>query len=160
VSLEELRTVLPTVQPPAVSSTPSGTATKDIQNLLDTDAQHSPGQMLIHYSPVVPAYLYEGTEKAMRIAMRAAIQRYQSKGTRVGVLIADEDMPAFAESNTQMYILGNTLEQIATRLFAGLRTLEEAGVDVILCRSFAEKGLGLAIRDRLRKAAGGKVISL
>jgi L-threonylcarbamoyladenylate synthase len=157
VSLEELRTVLPTVQPPAVKS---GTATKDIQNLLDTDAQQSPGQMLIHYSPVVPAYLYEGTEEAIHTAMLAAIQRYQSRGERVGVLIADEDIPAFAESSAQIYGLGNTLEQIATQLFAGLRTLEEAGVDVILCRSFAEEGLGLAIRDRLRKAAGGKIISL
>jgi L-threonylcarbamoyladenylate synthase len=160
VGLEELRTVLPTVQPPAASSTLSGTATKDIQNLLDADAQRSPGQMLIHYSPVVPAYLYEGTEEAMRTAMLAAIQRYQSRGARVGVLIADADIPAFAESSAQMYVLGNTLGQIAMRLFAGLRTLEEAGVDVILCRSFAEKGLGLAIRDRLRKAAGGKVIRL
>jgi L-threonylcarbamoyladenylate synthase len=160
VSLEELRIVLPTVQSPAVSTTLSGAATKDITNLPDTDARLSPGQMLIHYSPVVPAYLYEGTEEAMRTAMLAAIQRYQSRGAHVGVLIADTDLPAFAESNAQMYVLGHTLEQIATRLFAGLRTLEEAGVDVILCRSFAEEGLGLAIRDRLRKASGGKVISL
>ena len=96
----------------------------------------------------------------MRTAMLVAIQRYQVEGTRVGILIADEDVPVFSKSSAQMYVLGNTLEQIAMRLFAGLRTLEEAGVDVILCRSFAEEGLGLAIRDRLRKAAGGKVIGL
>ena len=96
----------------------------------------------------------------MRTAMLMAIQRYQSEGARVGILIADEDIQAFTESSAQMYVLGKTLGQIATRLFAGLRTLEEAGMDVILCRSFAEEGLGLAIRDRLRKAAGGKVIGL
>jgi L-threonylcarbamoyladenylate synthase len=28
---------------------------------------------------------------------------------------------------------------------------------VILCRNFGEQGLGLAIRDRLLKAAGGKI---
>jgi L-threonylcarbamoyladenylate synthase len=96
----------------------------------------------------------------MHTAMLAAIQRYQCEGVHVGILIADEDIQAFSESSTQIYVLGNTLEQIAMRLFAGLRTLEEAGVDVILCRSFAEEGLGLAIRDRLCKAAGGKVISV
>jgi L-threonylcarbamoyladenylate synthase len=96
----------------------------------------------------------------MRLAMLAAIERYQSEGTRVGILIANEDVSAFATSSAQLYVLGNTLEQIATHLFAGLRTLEEAGVHVILCRSFTAEGLGLAIRDRLRKAAGGKVISL
>lgn len=159
VSLEELRAVLPIVQPPATSATQSETITKDTQHALATGAQHSPGQMLMHYSPIVPTYLYAGTEEAMRTAMLAAIQHYQSEGAHVGILIADEDVPAFIESNAQMYVLGNTLEQIATRLFAGLRTLEEAGVHVILCRSFAEEGLGLAIRDRLRKAAGGKVIN-
>jgi L-threonylcarbamoyladenylate synthase len=30
-------------------------------------------------------------------------------------------------------------------------------VQVILCRNFGDQGLGLAIRDRLFKAAGGKV---
>jgi len=38
--------------------------------------------------------------------------------------------------------------------------LETAGVDVILCRNFDEQGLGLAIRDRLLKAAGGRVVKL
>ncbi len=38
-----------------------------------------------------------------------------------------------------------------------LRTLETAGVEVILCRGFDEDGLGLAIRDRLLRAAAGKV---
>jgi hypothetical protein len=31
---------------------------------------------------------------------------------------------------------------------------------VILCRNFGDQGLGLAIRDRLLKAAGGKVYRL
>jgi L-threonylcarbamoyladenylate synthase len=151
ISLEALRTVLPTIQPPAAK-------TKDSQDHVDMETQHSPGQMLIHYSPMVPTYLYEGTEEAMRTAMLAAIQRYQSEGVRVGILIANEDIPTFTESSAQIYVLGHTPEQIATRLFAGLRTLEEAGIQVILCRSFAAQGLGLAIRDRLCKAAGGKII--
>ena len=50
-----------------------------------------------------------------------------------------------------------TIWAVAAALFAGLRTLEEAQVQVILCRNFEERGLGLAIRDRLLKAAGGKV---
>ena len=48
----------------------------------------------------------------------------------------------------------------AASLFAGLRALEEAHVQIILCRNFDERGLGLAIRDRLLKAAGGKVFRL
>jgi L-threonylcarbamoyladenylate synthase len=164
ISLEQLRAVLPATRPPqplaASSSRSSATITtiKKEQGQVETEAQQSPGQMLIHYSPMVPAYLYEGTEEAVRKAMLAAIQRYQSEGIRIGILIANEDLPAFTGSAAQVYVLGQTLEEIAMRLFAGLRTLEEAGVQVILCRGFAEQGLGLAIVDRLRKATGGKVI--
>ncbi len=96
----------------------------------------------------------------MRTAMLAEVQRRQEQGERVGVLIADEDIEAFQESGALMYALGRSTaaEQIATRLFAGLRALEEAEVQVILCRNFSEKGLGLAIRDRLLKATGGKIV--
>ena len=45
------------------------------------------------------------------------------------------------------------LAQIARNLFAGLRALDEQGVDVILARDFGQEGLGLAIRDRLQRAA-------
>ena len=45
------------------------------------------------------------------------------------------------------------LAQIAWNLLAGLRALDEQGVDVILARDFGQKGLGLAIRDRLQRAA-------
>ena len=41
-----------------------------------------------------------------------------------------------------------------------LRALEDAHVHVILCRNFGDHGLGLAIRDRLLKAAGGKIIDV
>jgi L-threonylcarbamoyladenylate synthase len=38
-------------------------------------------------------------------------------------------------------------------LFAGLRKLDAAGVELILCPLPPAEGLGLAIRDRLLKAA-------
>jgi len=116
--------------------------------------------MLIHYSPVVPAFLFAGITATMRTAMLHEVQRRIARGERVGVLIADEDVASFQDSGAHSYVLGSStaLEQIATRLFSGLRTLEEAGVDVILCRDFEAHGLGLAIHDRLLKATGGKVL--
>jgi L-threonylcarbamoyladenylate synthase len=150
ISLEALRTIVPQVQPP-----PKRTLTTH-----DDTAQRAPGQMLIHYSPTVPTFLFEGDRETMHTAMQAEIQRRLQAGEQVGVLLADEDLAIFQGCGAFTYSLGNAHapEQIAARLFAGLRTLEEAGVQVILCRNFAEQGLGLAIRDRLLKAAGGKVI--
>jgi L-threonylcarbamoyladenylate synthase len=150
LSLEDLRTVLPEVQPPR----PRTAEREDT-----TVAQKAPGQMLTHYAPSVPTLLFEGAVQEMRGAMLAEVQRRQENGERVGVLVANEDVTAFQGSGAHIYSLGSDAapEQVATRLFAGLRALEEAGVEVILCRSFEPRGLGLAVRDRLLKAAGGKV---
>jgi L-threonylcarbamoyladenylate synthase len=150
ISLEALRTQLPAIQAPA----------RRVPNSEDEQqAQKSPGQMLIHYAPAVPSFLFEGSGATMRATMLAEAQRRRAQGERVGVLIADEDLATFQESGAQIYTLGRAdePEEIATRLFAGLRLLEESGVQVILCRSFSEQGLGLAIRDRLLKATGGKI---
>ncbi len=154
VSLEALRTVLPEVQP-SQSLPRSG---ENASQAEEAGGMSSPGQMSVHYAPTVPTLLFEGTLETMRAAMLAEIARRSAQGEQVGVLIADEDMPTFQESGARIYTVGSTPEQVATRLYAGLRTLEEAGVQAILCRDFAEAGLGRAIRDRLRKAAGGKVI--
>ncbi|QBD82639.1 threonylcarbamoyl-AMP synthase [Ktedonosporobacter rubrisoli] len=150
VSLEALRTVLPTIK-----LLPKLKASDD----QESEAKKAPGQMSVHYSPAVPALLFEGSEEEMRANMLAEIRRYQAQGQAVGVLIADEDRIPFQGSGAHVYSLGSSThpEQIAGRLYAGLRTLEEAGVSIILCRNFTEQGLGLAVRDRLSKATGGNI---
>jgi L-threonylcarbamoyladenylate synthase len=149
VSLEALRAIIPEIQ--------TRQATDDPQTHQDNSAQVAPGQMRVHYSPAVPTFLFEGSVEEMRTAMVAEIQRRQAQGEQVGVLIANEDMAAFQETGARLYSLGSTPKQIATRLFAGLRALEDANVQVILCRSFTQDGVGMAVRDRLLKAAGGKI---
>lgn len=151
VSLEALRTILPDVQPP--------TQRKAIVESEDMLAEKAPGQLLTHYAPSVPLILFDGTVEAVHTAMLAEVRRRCGQGEHVGVLVADEDLPAFQDSGALIYSAGraNDLTQVAAALFAGLRTLEEAHVQVILCRNFGDQGLGLAIRDRLLKAAGGRV---
>ena len=45
---------------------------------------------------------------------------------------------------------------LAHSLFAGLRELDRRGVAIILCPLPKPEGLGLAIRDRLKKAGKSK----
>ena len=149
ISLEQLQQVLPDVQ----------LASRQ-QNSQNQVAYASPGQLPVHYAPTVPTLLFDGPVKAMRHAMLTEIHRRRTQGEQVGVLIAHEDVADFEKSGVSIYALGSesSPEQIAARLFAGLRVLEDAGVQVILCRNFEQHGLGLAIRDRLLKAAGSKII--
>jgi len=86
----------------------------------------------------------------------------RDQGWRVGLLIADEDQPALAELDFSLITLGSlhNLDEIARNLFAGLRDLDAQGVDVILARSYPRTGIGLAIRDRLIRAAEGYIIQV
>jgi L-threonylcarbamoyladenylate synthase len=156
VSLEMLRSVLPTVRPPAKRTMTSETAPHS------HEAQKAPGQLQKHYAPTVPTILYKGCDDHIRAAMIDEVQRRQAMDQQAGVLLAEEDLSFFKDSGARLYALGSLKEpeRIAARLFAGLHALEEAGVDVILSRSFAETGIGLAISDRLLKAASGQVVNL
>jgi L-threonylcarbamoyladenylate synthase len=153
VSLEALRTVLPEIA--WTFDSPQGVSLHEA----DTKGQRSPGQLLTHYAPTVPLLLFDGTPEAMRAAILAEVRRRIERGERVGVLVADEDITSFLESGAVVQSLGDAAapEQVAGALFGGLRALEEADVQIILSRSFEERGLGLAVRDRLLKAAGGQV---
>lgn len=151
VSLERLRAVLPTVQIPGEHEICS-----------EDQAQRAPGQLSTHYAPAIPLLLFDGSEEAMRAAMLKELHRRVRHRERVGVLVADSDQAAFQESGALVFALGDATQpaQVAASLFAGLRALEETKVQVILCRNFAEHDLGLAVRDRLKRAAGGRIIQV
>lgn len=157
VSLEALQRVLPHVEPPKARSI-TGNEPSSTDNP-DEEAQRSPGQLLLHYAPTVPLLLFEGRGEPMLRAMLAEVQRRCGQGERVGVLVADEDITVFEGSGALVHTLGNAADpaQVAAALFSGLRAIESTGVQVVLCRSFDTYGLGLAIHDRLLRAAGGKV---
>jgi L-threonylcarbamoyladenylate synthase len=149
VSLEALRALVSDVKPPLQR--------EHSEVSEDYLAKKAPGQLLIHYAPKVPLLLFDGTNEEMHTSMLAEVERRHAKGEVVGTLIAEEDIPVFQDRQVFIYSVGreNDLMHVAAHLFAGLRSLEEADVQVILCRNFGKQGLGLAIRDRLLKAAGG-----
>jgi L-threonylcarbamoyladenylate synthase len=47
---------------------------------------------------------------------------------------------------------------VAARVFSALRALDRDRVDVILVEGIDESGIGLAVMNRLRKAAGNNVV--
>jgi L-threonylcarbamoyladenylate synthase len=111
----------------------------------------SPGLLEKHYAPHTEMVLCMGEDAWNLLLSEAAAA--QVKGKKVAVLAADQEAEALAETGIIVYRLGTDLSGIARRLYAGMRWLDDQGVDLILCRDFGESGLGLAIRDRLMRAA-------
>ncbi len=123
-------------------------------------AAGSPGQMLRHYAPRALLLLFEGEGEMLLFAMRKVAQEYQQEGRRVGILCADEEQDALRLPEIEVLSLGSQqdLSTIGRNLFPALRALEEKQVEVILARTFPRQHLGLAIWDRLYRAAQGRII--
>ena len=111
----------------------------------------SPGLLEKHYAPQAELVFIQG--RGARQALAVELTTALAAGKVAGALALDEDAAALAQAGARVYVLGADLESAARRLYAGLRWLDEQGVDVILCRDLGADGLGLAIRDRLTRAA-------
>jgi L-threonylcarbamoyladenylate synthase len=121
----------------------------------DAEAQVSPGLLGKHYTPRAELILCSGEKVSALEKLSALAKQAQAEGRSVGLLLADEDMKSFNSMSCISYPLGssNNLEHIARNLYAGMRTLDDKNVNIILTRDFGEQGLGLAIHDRLMRAA-------
>jgi L-threonylcarbamoyladenylate synthase len=128
----------------------------------------SPGMLEKHYSPRAPLTLYEGRPEAVLPVLLAAARAARAAGKVVGIIAAEEDYGALTsvgERDPQILLRTIGAEAasatVASRLYGSLRELDAAGADVILVRGFpAERGLGVAVQDRLRRAAAGRVVTV
>jgi L-threonylcarbamoyladenylate synthase len=119
------------------------------------EAMPSPGVGLRHYAPRARLILFDTGEALEDLEERLRRMLQQHTSERVGVMLPAELSGEQLASAVEIYAWGRWSEPevLAHRLFAGLRALDAAGCDVILCPQPKGVGIGMAIRDRLRKAA-------
>ncbi len=149
--LEALREVLPGVRlHPAVLDGGKGAA--------EAGAARSPGMRYVHYAPRADLILIEGPPD--RVAREACLRALGllERGLRVGVLATDETLECYREAAARGVIVRNMgsrrrLDQVAASLFHLVRSLDRQGVAVILAEGVEREGLGLAVMDRLTRAA-------
>jgi L-threonylcarbamoyladenylate synthase len=111
----------------------------------------SPGLGMRHYAPRARLVLVD--DKDVREGLQKAVNEVLAGNESVGVMLP-LGLGLSAAEATAVYDWGawNDADALAHRLFAGLRALDNQGVDVILCPVPATEGIGVAIIDRLRKA--------
>jgi L-threonylcarbamoyladenylate synthase len=102
----------------------------------------APGQLKKHYSP--------NTKFILTDNLQDAIQQLDLSGQKVAVL-------RYQKSNQfkdHFHLSENgTLPEAAQNLFASLRKLDALNLDLIIAEKVPHEGLGMAINDRLERAA-------
>ena len=147
---------------------------RDYEDEMAELAPTTPGMKYRHYSPSVPVVLLMTsapplgqTPASLRDVFSAVLSSYPPiKSIKLGLLAPSDSLlarlptrlPAFAELEIDwhFFALGPLADPSLTaqRLFDGLLTLEKEGADLILVEGIDEAREGLAVMNRIRKAAG------
>ncbi|WP_396265838.1 L-threonylcarbamoyladenylate synthase [Halobacillus shinanisalinarum] len=113
----------------------------------------SPGMKYTHYAPEAPLWLVDGNGEFFQ----NQVNQLKATDKRVGV-IASSELAAELDHNKVLSCGSKqNLTEVAGNLYGALRQFKKSDIDVILCETFPEHGVGAAIMNRLTKAAVQKV---
>ncbi|UOE93956.1 L-threonylcarbamoyladenylate synthase [Alkalihalobacillus sp. LMS39] len=116
-------------------------------------APKSPGMKYTHYAPNADFILVENEDMIHEL-----IQSQQQEGLRVGVLTTEEQKDKYKADVVIACGYRADVTTVAKQLYDSLRAFNEKNVDIIFSETFPKVGVGVAIMNRLEKAAGGIII--
>ena len=110
----------------------------------------SPGMKYKHYSPRAKVTLVEGTAKEFASYVKA----HADEGT-LCLVFSESDIKGL---NVPYIVMGKTSEEQAHSLFAALREADSRGAANVLARCPKTDGVGLAVYNRMIRAAAFRVV--
>lgn len=153
-------TILDLTQNPPVILRPGGVSIERLKKVIKgvkiykQDKILSPGMYPRHYSPKAKVMLVEDNGNVQVEKVKNLASRFNSQGCFLGILAKEENADKYNGFKVKSIGQGNDLAVCAANLFSVLREFDKEDVDIIIAEGMKEEGLGLAIMDRLRKAAG------
>ncbi len=107
-----------------------------------TSHPESPGQLKSHYAP---------KKKIVVGNISDLLSLYDD--SQVGILSFQKQYPKVAKENQIQLSTKGSINEAAKNLFGALRKFDLMPVDIVLTELVPNEGLGLAINDRLKRAA-------
>jgi len=139
---------------------PGGVTVEELESIVPEvrvaggeELEKSPGKYPQHYSPRARVIVVEDGPGQVDNALRTASET-AAQSKNIGILAKHEHADAYKGMNVKVLGPSGDSRICASRLFYILREFDAEGVDVIIAEGISEKGLGLAVMNRLRKAAG------
>lgn len=123
-----------------------------LKSLEDGEKPLCPGMKYKHYSPEADVTVVEGDMKAVRKKITELLEQNADK--TCGVLTMSNN----GYDSAVILCGGETNREFAKNLFSHLREFDRLGVEIVFAEFESRDGYGLAIKNRLYKSAGHKVI--
>ena len=127
-----------------------GLSISDIENVIgkvtielnQSSNPKAPGQLKSHYAPKVPLFIGDLAE----------LEKSHSD-KKIGALVFGKYVPANKNTNVKNLSLHENYTEAAVNLFNYLREFDDMDIDVIITKYLPPINLGIAINDRLTRAA-------
>ncbi len=162
-----------TVNPPIVLR-PGGITLemlKEIDNRIEIDGAimkkstgdlkpKAPGMKYRHYAPKAKVKIISGERKKTIEKIKEIVDYYIDNNKKVCILTIQENEKEYNKGIKVVLGSRENLLMVAQNLFESLRKCDDLGADVILAEAYEEKGVGIAIMNRLNKAAGFDIIEV
>ena len=116
--------------------------------LAENEKPLSPGMKYRHYAPNSPLVLIDGEDGAKLDFLRKA-----QKNENCAILCYDEECALLSDKNVLSIGKRSDLEHHARVIFSTLRNADKLGVDVIYGHLPVREGIGLALYNRMIRAA-------
>ena len=139
--------------------------TGQARGLEEAERPLAPGMKYRHYSPDTPLVLveYSGDLDRLVKAVKGHVLEALREGKRIAILASEETRESYKDledKGVRVLSMGSrkSLAVVARRLYHGLRLVDRMGVDLAVVEGYPEEGIGLAIMNRLRKAATKRLV--
>ena len=148
ITQEMLLTVLPKVQ----------IAGSVLRPLEEGEKALSPGMLYRHYAPQGRLWLVRGSDTAVRDCCLKRYRQALAKGKSSRILAFQEHLSLYPENAALSIGSKAAPETVAHALFALLRQMDAEKVDLLFCEVLDPEGIGLAVMNRLSRAASFQVL--
>ncbi len=126
-----------------------------LEQLAEGERPLSPGMKYRHYAPSVPLVLLDGEEADI-----LAFLKQEQAQKKCAILCYHEEMAELAPHDLFDIGQADSLETQANRLFSSLREADKKEVEIIYAHLPAKDGIGLALYNRMIRAAAHTVLKI
>jgi len=120
----------------------------------------SPGMKYTHYAPKASVIIVRGDLDKLKSFIINETDRLQQTGKRVGILATDETISYYFHGVLLSMGSRSRPAELAANLFSLLREFDSLRVDIILAEGVDERDEGLAVMNRMARAAGFNIVDV
>ncbi len=124
--------------------------------LNEDETAASPGMKYAHYAPRAQVFVVKGPNESTVAQIKKMYAKDTQSGEKPIVFCYTSDKLLFSDMN--VLAQGRDVNEVAKTLFKNLREADANGYTIVYFQAVPETGIGLAVMNRIIRAAGFKLI--